>query len=82
MRFLTVITAILVAMYAEAVAAQCRGNPSQMWHCFRSDNSNSGYTRSCCSGGGFMENGYCCTNNWRGFQSCCHAHSGYWAANG
>jgi hypothetical protein len=48
------------AIYAEAVAAQCRGNPSQMWRCLRRDNSNSGYTRSCCPGGGFMENGAVC----------------------
>ncbi|KAH6696883.1 hypothetical protein F5X68DRAFT_196252 [Plectosphaerella plurivora] len=84
MRFFNVISAILVASYAESVAAQCRGQPSQMWRCLRSDNSNSGYTQSCCPGGGFMENGACCTANWSGFASCCRAHEsrGYWAANG
>ncbi|KAL0939666.1 uncharacterized protein CTRU02_206276 [Colletotrichum truncatum] len=83
MRVQEVFVLLTASLFAGGASAKwCNNQPSLIWQCLRSDNSNSGYTASCCPGGSFMQDGFCCTNNWRGFQSCCHAHNGYRAANG
>ncbi|EGY15383.1 hypothetical protein HYQ45_002458 [Verticillium longisporum] len=79
---LSVLVALALGSHS-VVAQNCRGNVSSMWRCLRSDNTNSGYTTSCCPRtNSFMENGACCTTNWSAFQSCCSTHNGYFAANG